>query len=118
MLCSLLESPSIGGKQSPYFGAVDGAAASATLAEALPPLLRLRPKRPAADGVLILQGALLSCAEARGLLDGRGETATSRAALAASCGELAAWAERHRASGHASLGSGFRHAQARLAGPE
>ncbi|EOD41974.1 hypothetical protein EMIHUDRAFT_461047 [Emiliania huxleyi CCMP1516] len=123
LLCSLLESPSIGGKQSPYFGAVDGAAASATLAEALPPLLRLRPKRPAADGVLILQGALLSCAEARGLLDGRGEgpgqlTATSRAALAASCGELAAWAERHRASGHASLGSGFRHAQARLAGPE
>ena len=117
MLCSLLEPPSIGGKQSPYFGAVDGAAASATLAEALPPLLRLRPKRPAADGVLILQGALLSCAEARGLLDGRGE-GCSRAALAASCGELAAWAERHRASGHASLGSGFRHAQARLAGPE
>jgi len=118
LLCSLLESPSIGGKQSPYFGAVDGAAASATLAEALPPLLRLRPKRPAADGVLILQGALLSCAEARGLLDGQSLTATSRAALAASCGELAAWAERHRASGHASLGSGFRHAQARLAGPE
>ena len=83
MLCSLLESPSLGGKQSPYFGAVDGAAASATLAEALPPLLRLRPKRPAADGVLILQGALLSCAEARGLLDGRGEGPTSRAALAA-----------------------------------
>ena len=117
MLCSLLESPSIGGKQSPYFGAVDGAAASATLAEALPPLLRLRPKRPAADGVLILQGALLSCAEARGLLDGQSLTATSRAALAASCGELAAWAERHRASGHASLGSGW-DAQARLAGPE